>query len=131
MLSNNVQYWLKEYTKIRLKMGEDVVLPKGAYTDKELNAIIGPELKSGIESHDYVLRTNKLENVMKLTISLEELDNSDNLKDGRPSSALFTYHVSSPEYLTHFEPVTPQNKKLKNGMITSLTLRITTKMVTL
>ena len=131
MLSNNVQYWLKEHTKIRLKMGEDVVLPKAAYMDKELNAIIGTELKSGIESHDYVLRTNKLENVMKLTISLEELDNSDNLEDGRHSNALFTYHVCSPEYFTHFEPVTPQNKKLKNGMITSLTLRMTTKLVTL
>ena len=125
MLSDNVQYWLKEHIKIRLKRGKDVVLPKGAYTDKELNAIIRPELKSGVESHDYVLRTNKLENATKLTISLEELDNSDNLKDGRPSNALFTYYVSIPKYFTCFEPVTPQYKKLKNDEIVSLTLKIT------
>ena len=46
--------------KIRLKMGEDVALKEGVYMDKESNAIIGPELESGIESRDYVLRTNKL-----------------------------------------------------------------------
>ena len=125
MLSDNVQYWLKEPMKIRLKTEEDVALTKEVYTDKELNALNGPELKSGIESRDYVLRTNKLENVTKLAISLEELDNSDNLEDGRPSNTLFTYYVTGPEYSTCFEPTTLQYKKLKNGMITSLTLRIT------
>ena len=38
---------------------------------------------------------------------------------------LFTYYVTSPEYSTHFEPHTPQYKKLKNGTITSLTMKIT------
>ena len=73
-------------------MGEDMALKKGVYTDKELNAIIGPELKSGIESCDYILRTNKLENVTEMAISLDEHDNSDNLEDGRPSNTLFTYY---------------------------------------
>ena len=36
MLSDNVQYLLKESMKIRLKMGEDVALKEGVYTDKEL-----------------------------------------------------------------------------------------------
>ena len=62
---------------------------------------------------------------MKMVISLNELDNSDNLEDGRPSNFSFTYYVTGPEYSTHFEPCTPQYKKLKNGMITSLTLAIT------
>ena len=60
-----------------------------------------------------------------MVISLNELDNSDNLEDGRPSNTLFTYYVTSPEYYRHFEPRTPQYKKFKNGMITSLTLKIT------
>ena len=107
MLSDNVQYWLKEPMKILLKMGDKMELMKGVYMDKELNAMIGLELKSGMDSHDYILKENKLENVTKMAINLEELDNSDNLKDKRPSNALFMYHVSSPEYFTHFEPVTP------------------------
>ena len=60
-----------------------------------------------------------------MAISLEELDNSDNLEDGKPSNALFTYYVTGAEYSMHFEPKTPQYKKLKNGEIVSLTLKIT------
>ena len=61
---------------------------------------------------------------MKMVISLNELDNSDNIEDGRPSNTLFTYYVTSPEYYMRFEPRTPQYKKLKSGMITSLALKI-------
>ena len=59
-----------------------------------------------------------------MTISLKELDNSDNLKDGKPSNTLFTYYGTGPEYSTRFEPHTPQYKKLKNGEIISLSLKI-------
>ena len=121
MLSNNVQYWLKEPIKILLKMGEEMVLSKGVYMDKELNAMIGLELKSQMDSHDYVLKENKLENVTKMTISLDELDNTVNLEDGKPSNTLFMYYVSSPKYFTCFEPKTPQYRKLKNGTIVFLT----------
>ena len=60
-----------------------------------------------------------------MIISLNELDNSDNLEDGRPSNTLFTYYVTGPEYSTCFKPHTPQYKKLKSGMINSLKLKIT------
>ena len=94
--------------------------------DKELDSLIGLELKSQMmDSREDVPRANKLDNVTKMTISLEELDNSDNLEDGKPSNALFTYYVTSPEYSTRFEPVTPQYKKLRHGEIVSLTLKIT------
>ena len=73
-----------------LKTGKKIVLKKGVYMDKELNSLIGTELKSQmLDSRNDVLRTNKLEKVTKMTISLNELDNSENLKDGRPSSTLF------------------------------------------
>ena len=62
---------------------------------------------------------------MKMVISLNELYNSDNLEDGQPSKTLFTYYVNCPEYSMRFEPRTPQYKVLKNGMITSLALKIT------
>ena len=109
-----------------LKTGEKTVLNKGVYMEEELDSLIGTELRlQMLDSQEEVLRANKLDIVMKLTISLKELNNSNNLKDGKPSNTLFTYYVTSPEYSTHFEPVTPQYKKLKNGMITSLTLKIT------
>ena len=60
-----------------------------------------------------------------MVIGLNKLDNSDNLEDGKPSNALFTYYVTGLEYSTCFEPHTPQYKKLKNGEIVSLSLKIT------
>ena len=62
---------------------------------------------------------------MKVVISLNELDNSDNLEDGRPSNISFTYYVTSLEYYMRFEPLNPQYKALKYGEIVSLTLKIT------
>ena len=76
--------------------------------DKELNSLIGMELKSQmLDSRNDVLRTNKSERVMKMIISLNKLDNSDNLEDGRPSNVLFTYYVTNSERYTLFEPQTP------------------------
>ena len=125
MLSDNVQYWLKEPMKILLITGEEMMLKKGVYMDKKLNAIMGLELKSRMDYHDYVLRSNKLENIMGMAITLEELDNSNNLEDGIPSNTLFMYYVTGAEYSTRFNLETPQYKKLKDGKTVSLTLRIT------
>ena len=67
----------------------------------------------------------KLGDLTEMVISLNELDNSDNLEDGRPSSTLFTYYVIDPKDFMNFRPVTLQYKKLKNGELASLNLRIT------
>ena len=126
MLSNNVQYWLQGSIEVLLKTSKKIVLNKVVYMDKELNSLTGTELRSlMLDSCNDILRTNKLEKVTKMAFSLNELNNSDNLKNGLPSNTLFTYNVTGPEYSTCFKPVTPQYKKLKNGMITSLTLKIT------
>ena len=81
-----------------------------------------------LDSRNDIQRTNiyrTLVNGTKITITLNKLDNSDNIEDGKPSNVLFTYHVTSLKYFTHFEPQSPQYKKLKNDTITSLTLAIT------
>ena len=125
MLSENVQYLSQGSIEVLLKMGKKIVLNKGVYTDKELNSLIGAEMRvQMIDSHEDVLRTNKLEKVMKMTISLNELDNSNNLEDGKPSNTLFTYYVTGPEYSMHFKPRTPQYKTLKSSIINSLSLKI-------
>ena len=125
MHSNNTQYWLQGPIEVLSITGKKIVLNKVVYTDKELNAIIGQELKSRIGDRNDVLKTTKLVNGTKITISLNELDNSDNLEDGKSSNTLFTYCVTGPEYSTHFEPQSSQYKKLKNDTITSVTLAIT------
>ena len=94
--------------EVLLKTGKKIVLNEGVYTDKELNSLIGMELKSQmLDSRNKVLRTNKLEGITKIIISLNELDNSDDLEDGRPSNVLFTYYMTSSERYTLFKPQTP------------------------
>ena len=48
--------------KVQLKSGRGIMLKKGVYMDKELNTLIGTELRvQMIDSRNDVLRTNKLE----------------------------------------------------------------------
>ena len=123
---SNSQILLHRSIEALFVTGRKIVLNKGVYMDKKLNSLIGMELKSQmLDSRNDIQRTNKLVNGTKITISLNELDNSDNLKDGKPSKTLFTYFVTSPEYFMHFKPQSPLYKKLKNDTITSLTLAIT------
>ena len=123
---SNSQILLRRSIEVLLKTGKKIVLNKGVYMDKELDSLIGTELKSQmLDFRNDILRTNNSEGIMRMIISLNELDNSDNLEDGKPSNTLFTYYVTSSEHYTHFEPQSPQYKKLKNDTITSLTLAIT------
>ena len=80
--------------------------------DKELDELIGFE-KLGLSHHDYALKVNKLERVTEMTINLDELDNTDNLEDGRPSNALFMYYVSSYRILCVLSPTPHSIKNLK------------------
>ena len=77
------------------------------------------------EIDDQVTKTNKLKGITEITLNLDELNNSVNLKDGRPSNTLFTYHVTDDKDFLHFESQNPQYKKLKTGEFTSPSLRIT------
>ena len=105
----NSQIFSHRSIEFFLKMGKKIVLNKGVYMDKELNSLIGMELKSQmLDSRNDIQRTNKLVNGTKITVSLNELNNSDNLEDGKPSNTFFTYFVTSPEYFMHFEPQSPQ-----------------------
>ena len=112
MHSNNAQILLHRSIEVLLKMDKKIVLNKGVYMDKELNSLIGMELKlQMLDSGNDILRTNKLVNGTKISISLNELDNSDNLEDGKPSNTLFTYFVTSPEYFMLLEPPIPTMQK--------------------
>ena len=73
---------------------------------------------------DRAFKMNNLRGITEMSLDLNELDNSNNLKDRRPGNALLNYHVTANEDFTRFEPHTPQYKKFKNGELVSLTLKI-------
>ena len=127
MLSNNVQY---EILKLRSVMDpisdRKKKISSGTYASRELLSMLEGIIEfNQFEVDDQVTKTNKLKGITEITLNLDELDNGDNLKDGRPSNSLLTYYVTDDKDFTRFEPQNPQYKKLKNGEFTSLNLRIT------
>ena len=127
MLSDNVQY---EILKLRAVMDPvsdaKKTIPRGTYAGRHLLSIVEGIIElNQFEIDDEVTKTNKLKGTTEITLNLDELNNIDNLKDGRPSNELLTYHVTDDKDFTRFEPQNPQYKNLKNGEFTSLNLRIT------
>ena len=127
MLSDNVKY---EILKLRAVMdpisNAKKTIPSGTYAGRQLLSIVEGIIElNQFEVDDQVTKTNKLKGITEMIINLDELNNSDNLKDGRPSNELLTYHVSDDKDFTRVEPQIPQYRKLKNGEFTSLNLRIT------
>ena len=127
MLSDNVKY---EILKLRAEMGPisnmKKMIPSGTYAGRELLSIVEEIIElNQFEVDDQVMKKDKLKGITEMIIDLDELDNSDNLKDGRPSNELLTYHVTDDKDFMHFEPDIPEYKALKNGESTSLNLRIT------
>ena len=125
MLSDNIQY---KIIKLCSVMDTDTrkLIPSGTYAGRELLSMLeGMVELNKFLVDDQVTKTNKLKGITEMIINLDELDNSNNLEDGRPSNSLLTYHVTDDKDFTSFEPCIPQYKKLKNKEFTSLTMRIT------
>ena len=102
------------------------MIPSGTYAGRELISMLEGIIElNQFEVDDQVTKTNKLKGITEITLNLDELNNSDNLKDGRPSNELLTYHMTDDKDFTCFEPQTTQYRKLENGEFTSLPLRIT------
>ena len=127
MLSDNVQYDTLKLREVMDPISDArKTIPRGTYAGRELlSTVEGMVELNHFEIDDQVTKTNKLKGITEMIINLDELNNSDNLKDGRPSNELLTYYVTSNEDFMRFEPQTPQYRKLKNEEFTSLNLRIT------
>ena len=126
MLSDNVQYQILKLRAVMDPISDTKkMIPSRTYAGRELLSMLeGMVELNKFRVDDQVTKTNKLKGITAMILNLDELDNSDNLKDGRPSNELLTYHVTSNEDFTRFKPCTPQYKALKNDMIASLMLKI-------
>ena len=127
MLSDNVKYEILKLHAVMDPISKTKkMIPSGTYAGRELLSM----LEGMVELNQFlvdnqVTKTNKLKGITEITLNLDELNNSNNLRDGRPSNELITYHVTDDKDFTRFEPDIPQYKKFKIGEFTSLTLRIT------
>ena len=127
MLNDNVQYQILKLYLVMDPISEGKkTISSGTYASRELLSMLEGIIElNQFEVDDQVTKTNKLKGITEITLNLDELNNSVNLKDGRPSNELLTYYMTSNEDFTRFKPQNPQYRKLKNGEFTSLNLRIT------
>ena len=100
MLSDNIQY---KVLKLHSVMDSDSkkLSPSGTYAIRELLSMLeGMVELNKFLVDDQVTKTNKLKGITEITLNLHELDNSDNLKDGRPSNELLTYRMTDDKDFT-------------------------------
>ena len=127
MLSDNIQYKVLKLRSVMDPISDrKKMILSGTYASRQLLSMLEGIIElNQFEADDQVTKTNKLKGITEITLDLDELNNGNNLKDGRPSNSLLTYYVTDDKDFTHFEPQNPQYKKLKNGEFTSLNMRIT------
>ena len=89
MLSDNVQYQVLKLRAIMdLISDTKKMIPSRTYAGRELLSMLeGMVELNEFLVDDQVIKKNKLKGITEITLNLDELDNSDNLKGGRPSNA--------------------------------------------
>ena len=101
------------------------VAAKGVFIGRELKTSLGRKvITTPLVANDNIIKTDKLACITEVVLSLNELDNTDNLEDGRLSNILLRYHMTGYEEFTTFQPVAPWYKRLRNGEFASLTFRM-------
>ena len=109
MLSHNVKYEILELRSVMDSISDrKKMIPNGTYASGELLSMLeGIVELNQFEADNQVIKKNKLKGITEITLNLDQLNNSDNLEDGKPSNSLLTYHVTSNEDFTRFEPDIP------------------------
>ena len=65
------------------------LIPSRTYAGRELLSILEVIVElAHFEADDQVIKKNKLRGIIEMIFNLNELDNTDNLEDGRPSNSL-------------------------------------------
>ena len=104
MLTKNTQHEMTKPLKLKLVDGSEKEVLSMTYMSRELNAFVeGKHIISDLNNDPQIIKMNKLAKVTNMSLKLDELNNSDNLKDGHPSNTLFTYYMTGFEDFMHFE----------------------------
>ena len=114
MLSNNLQYQILKLRSVMDPISDTKkMIPSRTYAGRELLSMLeGMVELDQFVVDDQVIKKNKLKGITEMILNLNELNNSYNLKDGRPSNELLTYHVTDDKDFMRFEPDIPQYNKL-------------------
>ena len=106
MFSDNIQYDIEKPVKVWLIMNEEMQLQKGKLLSRELGAFIARKLMT---TKDGIIKTNKLAHITDMVISLDELDNTEHLENGRVSNILPI--LKSLQTLNQSHPIIRKSKQ--------------------
>ena len=106
MLSDNVKYEILKLSSVMDPISDvKKAIPRGTDAGRELISMVEGIIElNQFEVDDQVTKTNRLKGITEITLNLDELNNSFNLKDGRPSNELLTYHVTDDRDFTRLTP---------------------------
>ena len=84
MLSDNVQYQILKLGSVMDPISDTKkMVPNGTYASRELISMLEGIIElNQFEADNQVIKKNKLQGITEITLNLDELNNSDNLKDG-------------------------------------------------
>ena len=117
MLSDDVQY---EILKLRATIdpisNTKKMIPNETYAGRELISMLERIVElNQFEVDDLVTKMNKLKGITKITLNLDELNNSDDLKDGRPSNEfLITWLMIKILHILNPKPCNIGNLKMES-----------------
>ena len=90
------------------------MIPSRTYAGRELLYMLEGMVKlNKFLVDDQVIKTNKFKGITEMIINLDEVDNTNNLEDEKPSNSLLIYHVTSNEDLRVSNPKTHNTRNLK------------------
>ena len=100
-------------------------IPKKVYTERELKAFLSGNIDLyNLDKNTKIEKINRLANITEMNFYLDKLDNTEILVDDQFSNLFLKYFVDNYKGFTNYLPKQPHYKKLKNGIIDSLTLQI-------
>ena len=125
-VSDNIVY--KTKSPFTSKYNGNEIKLDGSYISRDLFTLLlgDKERIKAAANASNMIAEKKLIGVRELNFSLDAIDNTKNLLDGKVFNSLLTfYKINSSEDVTFYDAEWPQYKQLKNGPITSLTVRVT------
>ena len=85
---------MTKHSGLKLVDGSKKQILNGSYTERELDVIVGRKhILTDLSNDSQIIKMNKSAKVIDIIFNFDELDNSGNLKDGRPSNTLFMHYV--------------------------------------
>ena len=89
MLIDNIQYRVLKLRSVMDPISDTKkTIPSGTYASRQLLSMLEGIIElNQFEIDDQVTKTNKLKGITEITLNLDELNNSVNLKNGRPSNS--------------------------------------------